>query len=490
MLTGEAVLAERTRRKLSRTKFSELVGLTPTKIANIERGREIRPDELAALAPHVPVLTADPASTDHIHHSSVDNGDGSGQHSRYATAGSAVILLDEEEEVWFIDLASSDESVTVPTNRLAPATGVTVSPVTTAPVSSFVPGGVPGPPADSPGTTTPELIGVEALYVNGRRRISNSELQTFKHCRRRWWLGWYRGLRLANEPATGPLPLGTRVHLALAAYYVPHGHPGQDPRQALEDVLARDELVVLQSLNDHSAETAAQVMADFKREADLARAMIEGYVEWLAETGADQGYRVIAAEQSLTLPLEMPDCGKDVLLAGKLDVRMRREHDGLVLFMDHKTTQSFERLTKQLLWDEQLRQYHVLEEGNRGPDDPPVTGVLYNMLRKVKRTAQAQEPFYQRVEVHHGVRDLTNFKTRLRGESRTIMDVEDELRAGRDHLEVCYPSPSDRCLWGCEFSAVCPMFDDGSRAEDFITDHYVTTNPLARYDDETRLEQL
>jgi len=136
-----------------------------------------------------------------------------------------------------------------------------------------------------------------------------------------------------------------------------------------------------------------------------------------------------------------------------------------------------------------MMHYQLLEELN-APEGQHVAGALYNMMRRVKRTGSARPPFYQRVEVHHGVRDLTNFKTRLRGESRTIMDVEDELRAGRDHLEVCYPSPSDRCLWGCEFSAVCPMFDDGSRAEDFITDHYVTTNPLARYDDETRLEQL
>jgi hypothetical protein len=56
------------------------------------------------------------------------------------------------------------------------------------------------------------------------------------------------------------------------------------------------------------------------------------------------------------------------------------------------------------------------------------------------------------------------------------------LQEGVDHHMVAYPSPGAKCSWGCEFTAVCDMFDDGSRAEDFISEHYVQVNPLDRYD--------
>lgn len=468
MFTGLDVLAERQRRKLSRTKFAELVGLTPTKIGNIEKGREIRPEEFALLTPFVTVSAA--------------------------SNGRTVLLLDQDLETVWLDLID-----TLATTVTPPAAVVVAAPpeLTSGSLGGAAPSpdlrftvGREDPVAAAPAETTdplPALVGAAALYTeDGVRRVSNSEVQVFKHCRRRWWLGVYRGLRLKDEPATGALSLGTRVHLALAEYYVPAGVAPTDPREALETVIERDELQLVQSLTRLDADAAATVMAAFKKDADLARAMIEGYVQWLAETGADQGYRVIAPEQVLTLLLPTDDHRGSIMLQGRIDVRLQREHDGVVLFMDHKTTGSFEQLTRLLLWDEQMKHYHLLEEGGRVEGAPITTGVLYNMLRKVKRTAAANPPFFQRVEVRHNTLELDRFKTRLIGETAVIDSTERRLEAGEDHQRVVYPSPSGRCLWGCEFSAVCPMFDDGSRAEDFIGDHYVQVNPLDRYtDDET-----
>ena len=50
-------------------------------------------------------------------------------------------------------------------------------------------------------------------------RISNSEIQTFKDCRRKWWLSYYRRLRPRTESKTGALALGSRIHQALDDYY-------------------------------------------------------------------------------------------------------------------------------------------------------------------------------------------------------------------------------------------------------------------------------
>lgn len=449
---------------MSRVKFAELVGLTPTKINNLEhKRRPIRPEELELLAPHVRATNG----TDHP--VPVVGG----------TNGAVLELLDEDEELMLVEVeVVGGGGAPVRPPAPPPPTPTVVSPpntitvVTPAPASDVVPPTAVGP------------VGVAALRHDGLRRLSNSELQTFKHCRRRWWLGWFRGLKLKAERPTGALSLGDKVHRALAEYYVPSEQPQRDPREALETILLADEGRLILQLQDHEAERAASVMLDFKKDADLARAIIEGYVQWLAETGADQGYRVVAPEQRLTCVLRTPEGSPDIELTGKLDLRLEREHDHVRLFLDHKTCGSFERLTRLLVWDEQMKHYRVLEEENREEGEPHVEGALYNMLRKVKRSATANPPFYQRVEVRHNPNELTNFRSRLIGEALAIHHVERCLEHGVDHQQVAYPSPGDRCTWGCEFSAVCPMFDDGSRAEDFITEHYQAVNPMDRYDDE------
>ena len=50
-------------------------------------------------------------------------------------------------------------------------------------------------------------------------RISNSEIQTFKQCKRKWMLGNYYGLAQKDKPFDGALPLGVRIHEALDGYY-------------------------------------------------------------------------------------------------------------------------------------------------------------------------------------------------------------------------------------------------------------------------------
>jgi hypothetical protein len=62
------------------------------------------------------------------------------------------------------------------------------------------------------------------------------------------------------------------------------------------------------------------------------------------------------------------------------------------------------------------------------------------------------------------------------------MIMEDALNAGADPQDVAYPSPRDTCSWDCDYFAVCPMFDDGSRAEDMLTGLYHEVDPLARYE--------
>lgn len=68
------------------------------------------------------------------------------------------------------------------------------------------------------------------------------------------------------------------------------------------------------------------------------------------------------------------------------------------------------------------------------------------------------------------------------GAARDVMRAEEELRAGANHLEVVYRTWRDECSWDCDFFAICPMFNDGSRVEDAISGIYTIGRPLERYD--------
>lgn len=485
--TGADVLAARKALNLSRTAFAKKVGggLTHSQLNNIEHmRREMKAHERELLRPFI---NGDASSNVIVLPvSRYLNEEGSsiyGQHEPtqlkdvFHLTDVGVLLLDQDEEAWTFDPhfnAKPDIELVIDD----PVQVNTLQDVLSTPVQQVEP---------QPEEVHLDLLGVQGLYRNDHRLLTNSEIQTFKHCKRKWWLAWYRGLKLKQEKVTGALALGTRIHEALAAYYQPN-HTGIDPEEALERLIEADELKLVKSLNDQPAVDAATALSDFKSEADLARAMMEGYKQWLAEEGADQGYQVVAPEQRLTVVIETPS-GADLELTGTIDLRLYREHDQVILFMDHKTTQSFSQLTNMLVWDEQMQHYRILEEGNRPEGAPHVDGALYNMLRKVKRGATAKPPFFMRVEVRHNQHQQKNFKNRLIGEAWQLQQTEETLNRGSNHHMIVPPSPSQRCLWGCEFKTVCPMFDDGSRAEDFITNYYDTVNPMARYNtDDKHLE--
>ena len=300
--------------------------------------------------------------------------------------------------------------------------------------------------------------------------VSNSEIQTFKRCRRKWWLAYHRKLRKIEDRNTSALLLGTRVHAALEAFYSPEARNPID--------VIRNEYETVRNLIDPESFD----MEAINKEASLALAMIEGYVQWVEETGIDDDLNVISVEEELSVPME----GVPVTIIGKLDTRIRRKSDDRIFSMDHKTCASFEGLTRTLEINEQPMMYQLLErmtqtEGNY------VVGGMYNMLRKVKRTANAKPPFYMRETIHHSDVELRNFWKRLLGTLKTMVDVENRLNDGEEHFIVAYPTPTSTCAWDCDFRAVCPMFDDGSNAEGLIESMYKVHNPYERYQSEVTI---
>lgn len=301
-------------------------------------------------------------------------------------------------------------------------------------------------------------------------KISNSELQVFKSCKRKWWMSYYRKLQ-TPEKRTGALALGSRVHLALESYYRPNGNEG----------LA---LGMLQSSieHDNSVLTAAseyEELAKLDKEAKLARTMVTGYFEWVSETGADSDLLILEAESEIEAEINVD--GIPILLVGKRDCVGLDQRTGRKFFLDHKTCQSLNDPLLDL--NEQVLMYALLHRMNTEAVEMP-SFAIWNLLRKVLRTARATPPFYAREQIEISDHLLRNFHSRLVGTIRDLLRVRAELDNGTNHRFVCYPTPSSRCSWGCEFRQVCPMLDMDHYAEELLTSQYNEGDPYARYTEE------
>jgi hypothetical protein len=324
--------------------------------------------------------------------------------------------------------------------------------------------------------------------VNGVWYISNSSVQAFKQCRRNWWLRWYRGLVPQVSMPLEKRDSGTRVHLALQGWYVPEGIPRVDPREGIELAIMADQQVV----HDHLVATGWEQpphehphYAKLIKANDTERIMIAGYMDWLEETGADAYITVIAPEMQLTAHL--PELERDdIVITGKLDVRVRRVSDGARMVVDHKTRDIMPKLPE-LQRDEQPLHYELLEELTSDTETDYCDGAMFNVIRRVRRTPTAKPPFYARHFIPHNTRARASFRRRLVSVIRDMISVEAALEAGADHRDVVYQTPSRDCDWKCSFASVCTMFDDGSYVEDLLKDQYRPENPLHYYGDALQL---
>jgi len=320
--------------------------------------------------------------------------------------------------------------------------------------------------------------------VNGVRLLSNSEVQTFKDCSRKWWLAWHRGLKPKRRSVIGPRSTGQREHAALAALYTPGGAP-QDAWRVLSEVHTEDE----QRLNEYVAALefgenpgggADELRRKLASDYDLERAMLEGYLEWLVETGVDSQLEVISAEQRVEVPFTTLN-GQQINLIAKIDARVRNLLTGGLKFIDHKTVGSL--LDPVLGLNQQMLHYHIIEDLLTQPGQPRCEGALYNMLRKVKRTRASKPPYFGRTPIDHNRHELSAYGLQLLGVIDKIVQAEQLLKSAVPHQRAVPARPSRDCSWKCDFFKICRMFDDGSRVEAAIEDHYVAGDPLAYYDD-------
>jgi hypothetical protein len=328
-----------------------------------------------------------------------------------------------------------------------------------------VPNQGPGSPAVLPGGTLTKPL-----------KLSNSEIQAHNRCKRKWMLGHHYGYRLRRE-GVGALSVGNMIHFPLEVYYA---DPNRDP--ATFDWRAPLDQHYQERLNhpEFPHDKAPEMQAEY----ELAQIMLAGYFQWLTEEGADSDIEVISAERELEVFFDTI-LGVPVYLIGKLDTEVRLKSSGLRAFMDHKSVQNVKDLPKQIEINPQLKYYGLLQRMEavaKGTGEVEFAhGGMLNMLRKVKRTAKSNPPFYDRAGTTHNDEVYRTFHTQVWGKAYDLLTTKQRLDAGGNHQQVAPPSPGFDCDWGCPFKLICPRFDDGSDVQAILDAQYELHDPLQRY---------
>lgn len=308
--------------------------------------------------------------------------------------------------------------------------------------------------------------------------LTQSELSAFTRCRRKWWLGWYRGLRKQRYSGSSPLTIGNLVHYGLAEWY---GHPN-----------APDPIEIIKRRSLEMLERYPEAGDDILACAELSGIMLEGYLEWLEATGADADLDVYAAEEKVEVPLlsqreRAEGAPARYVLRGKMDGRAIRKTDGFHAQLEHKTAQNLADVPKTAQFNFQFLTYDLLAY-LAALEDPEhlvrTDGLILNILRKVKRTSRANPPFYGRHDVRHNTAELRAHWHHVLAIAQAMDRARERLDAGESHQDVVPPTPTKNCSWDCDFYAVCSMFDDGSAVEMSLEANYETHDPLARYEEE------
>lgn len=285
-------------------------------------------------------------------------------------------------------------------------------------------------------------------------RLSHTEIQTFKRCKRKWYLRYHLGWKQRDKVRRVARDTGIAVHEALHVYYA----NDRDEEGAVKWIADRriEDLSMAQA---HEVETVTEVYK-------LANIIVDGYFAWLDETGNDDGFRITGSEQML----EAPSPVDGVTLFGIVD--LIGEHvDGDIVVLDTKVVASIEETVRMLHLNEQALMYAVLAKVN-DPNPTRPFRIVWSMLKRSKRTARARGPFYERYELVISPGQLEVFYEQLHGVITALLELERKLDDGGSANALAFPSPTKDCSWECEFFAVCPAMNDPNADPNWLLNTY------------------
>jgi RecB family exonuclease len=295
-------------------------------------------------------------------------------------------------------------------------------------------------------------------YADGVHRYSNTEISTWRDCRRKWMLTYYLGLRKKERDVRYPTAVGNLVHGAFETFYLAGGLDNPNA-----PTLAREYLVDQRATD--LADCASEHHETIVKAHKTADACFTSYLHWLDETGADLDLRIIGSEDKLTM--DGPVEGTEI--NGRIDLLAEDTRTGDIVVIDLKLVSSISDKIRMLHLDTQSKQYALLA---RHKYERPVR-VAFRIVKMNQRSAKTKGVQEEQYEIVLNNGQIETYMRQLEGITSDIIAVTERLDRGEHHQLVAYPSPSDSCSWKCPFFAVCPMLDDpASDAEWLLNDAF------------------
>lgn len=321
--------------------------------------------------------------------------------------------------------------------------------------------------------------------------ISQSEMDRWRRCPRRWLVEYYFGMLPADPNPASTRDQGLRWHTAMEAHYGPaHLDPG----------------FVLDILYGMAVEQYPDSEKDLRAAHEMAKIMAEGYLETVEAEGWDARLKVVEPEAEVRVPL--PGWEGIVDLRAKLDQVYFDEDSGTYGFLDHKSSADFER-EEFIQQDPQMRLYSLiawLATQNTVPmighqpeiqaDRPLVTNGIIRTARRVKRGPRAKPPFYMNTPFRHDPEQLAATLLSTQQVVGEIMNARQILDAAQQNggqpeqlhfiqLTAARPVPIIKdCTRMCPLAGgLCQMMDRGLGWIDALwrSGKFVSGDPYARY---------
>lgn len=300
------------------------------------------------------------------------------------------------------------------------------------------------------------------------RTFRMSAINSFKWCRRNFWLSYGRNLveqTDPDKPASGRRDVGTMFHTGAAAIY-----RGQDWQSALDSWVQQQ---VLTSGGTVSKEWATEIR--------MVEAMLRTYVDWLEEEGSDAGEHTLITpdgiehiEHRLTA-FAGTYHGDNVYVTGEPDRLVVDEFTGLVIIDDLKTVDSL-LPPATLSFDFQGLTYEWLAAMN----GIQTHQFRHTQVKKNMRTARSNPPWFAR---HPATFTDPQREAHRRHLAATIGRMVEALQGVEAdpaaHHEWMEPTPNKDCSWRCPFINVCPMMDQGDDWEGALSEWFTTRTEIS-----------
>lgn len=264
--------------------------------------------------------------------------------------------------------------------------------------------------------------------------ISPSQLELFG-CKFAWYLGIKLGYSLIQPPVNYHLDLGSGVHYALERYY----GANKSPVKAFQRWV--DKRMTKVKGDDWSEQT--KVLMEVRT---MGTAMLEGYIK---RYKGKEKFEVISTEEEMVREIITDSKPSGCKVLTRVDAIVKDIKLGEYFVMEHKTFTKFEQ--GQLARDHQFVAEAWVASGNC---KYPISGVIYNGLRKQIPSSRVKLDLFERHYIYINPHQMKVFK-------RRAFYTWQEMRSPNFKP---YPEPNNiRCNM-CEFKEVCTAY---GRGDDF-----------------------